>query len=234
MTDYQAFLTKLQQNLNTLREREAKYGGDAPLELLNQISDHQEAIALTEQALTGDLGEAEWQERLQPLLISAAPFRAAQNIVVILGQQALDKGHELSRQVGPKANEIAGELFTTALDHLRQSPKGSVIADGFEQDAATYQKPAEKELAQAIVADAGFAARLKTLLAQYGQAVQEHRAATGSGYQATIRGTGSVAQGPGASAVTATDGGIAIGSVGGDVHLGQIPAQPQPEQDESA
>jgi hypothetical protein len=232
MTDYQAFLTKLHQNLNTLREREAKYADNAPLELLNQISDHKEAIALTEQALTGDLGEAEWQERLQPLLISVAPFRAAQNIVVILGQYAPDKGNELSQQVGPQANEIASELLTTALDHLRQSPKGSLIADEFEQDPVTYQKPVEKALAQAIVADRELAAKLKSLLVQYGQAMQEHRAATGSSYQATIRGTGSVAQGPGASAVTATEGGIAIGSIGGDVHLGQVPAPPQPKQDE--
>lgn len=231
MTDYQAFLTKLHQNLNTLREREAKYADNAPLELLNQIGDHKEAIALTEQALTGDLGEAEWQERLQPLLISVAPFQAAQNIVVILGQYTLDRGNELSQQVGPQANEIVAELLTTTLDHLRQSSKGSLIADAFEQDPVTYQKPVEKELAQAIVADSELAAQFKTLLAQYGQAVQEHRAATGSSYEATMRGTGSVAQGPGATAVTATDGGIAVGSVGGDVHLGQ-PAQSQPKQDE--
>jgi hypothetical protein len=37
----QAFLLKLQQNLIILREREAKYGNNAPLELLNQIGDHQ-------------------------------------------------------------------------------------------------------------------------------------------------------------------------------------------------
>jgi hypothetical protein len=40
MTKYQAFLLKLQQNLNTLQEREAKYAGNAPLELLNQIAVH--------------------------------------------------------------------------------------------------------------------------------------------------------------------------------------------------
>jgi tetratricopeptide (TPR) repeat protein len=70
MTDYQTFLTKLHQNLNTLREREAKYGGNAPLELLNQIEDHQKAIALTEQALAGQLSEAEWREALAPLNLS--------------------------------------------------------------------------------------------------------------------------------------------------------------------
>ena len=42
------------------------------------------------------------------------------------------------------------------------------------------------------------------------------------GNRASLRGwkVGSIAQGEGASAATATDGGIAIGSVGGDVNLG--------------
>ncbi|MBE7553143.1 MAG: hypothetical protein HS126_18880 [Anaerolineales bacterium] len=70
MADYKAFLTKLTQNLNTLREREAKYGGNAPLELLNQIDDHQKAMVLTEQALNGELGETEWEEALKPLLLA--------------------------------------------------------------------------------------------------------------------------------------------------------------------
>jgi hypothetical protein len=70
MSDYKTFLTKLHQNLNTLREREAKYGGNAPLELLNQIEDHQIAISWTEQAISSDLGEAEWREKLHPLLVA--------------------------------------------------------------------------------------------------------------------------------------------------------------------
>ena len=72
MTDYQAFLTKLHQNLKILREREAKYGGNAPLDLLNQIEDHQKAITLTEQAIAGELSEAEWHEALAPLNLSLA------------------------------------------------------------------------------------------------------------------------------------------------------------------
>jgi hypothetical protein len=46
VADFKAVLIKLQQNLNILREREAKYGGNTPLELLNQIEDHQKAITL--------------------------------------------------------------------------------------------------------------------------------------------------------------------------------------------
>ena len=69
MTDPKATLLNLNKNLNILREREAKYSGNAPLELLNQISDHQQAIDLTRQAITGELDEAEWQESLKPLLL---------------------------------------------------------------------------------------------------------------------------------------------------------------------
>ncbi len=68
MTDPKTTLLKLNQNLNILREREAKYAGNAPLELLNQIDDHQQAIDLTRQAITGERDEAEWQESLKPLL----------------------------------------------------------------------------------------------------------------------------------------------------------------------
>ncbi len=72
MADLKAFLGKLHQNLNIIQEREAKYGGNAPLDLINQIKDHQKTIALTEQALTGELSQAEWRDALQPLLVGIA------------------------------------------------------------------------------------------------------------------------------------------------------------------
>ncbi len=62
-------LTQLHQNLATLRKREAKYAGNAPLDLLNQITDHEQAIAITEQAIAGTLAEAAWREQLRPLLV---------------------------------------------------------------------------------------------------------------------------------------------------------------------
>jgi hypothetical protein len=69
MADPKSVLIKLTQNLNTLQQREAKYGSNAPLELLNQIEDHEKAIALTEQAIVGELSQAEWCEALRPLTI---------------------------------------------------------------------------------------------------------------------------------------------------------------------
>ena len=70
MADLKTFLAKLHKNLNTLHQREAKHGGNAPLELLNQIKDHQVPIDLTERTIDGKISEAEWREALGPLLVS--------------------------------------------------------------------------------------------------------------------------------------------------------------------
>ena len=76
MTDLKTFLTKLHKNLNLLEERKAKHADNTPLDLLNQIDDHQQAIALTEQALNGEITEAEWREALQPLNIDRTQTKA--------------------------------------------------------------------------------------------------------------------------------------------------------------
>lgn len=55
--DFRDILVRLQHNLNTLQEREAKHGSQPPLELLNQIEDHRQAVALTEQTLAGEISE---------------------------------------------------------------------------------------------------------------------------------------------------------------------------------
>ena len=67
MEELKTKLTMLNKNLNTLQEREAKYGGNAPLELINQIDDHYTAIDLVEGALAGELTEEELEEELAPL-----------------------------------------------------------------------------------------------------------------------------------------------------------------------
>ena len=68
MSDYKDGLNELYRDLNILKEREAKYAGDAPIELLHQIEDHEQAISLTQQAITGELSEAEWREALKTLV----------------------------------------------------------------------------------------------------------------------------------------------------------------------
>jgi DNA polymerase III delta prime subunit len=76
LIDLKNFHKRLNENLNILQQREAKYGGNAPLELLNQIDDYKEAIILTEQVKRGELTESEWREALKPLLVfhEAPPF----------------------------------------------------------------------------------------------------------------------------------------------------------------
>ena len=69
MNPLKSNLKRLHQNLDTLREREAKYGGDAPIALLNEIADTRTAISLTEQALRGQLALAELGAKLAKLNI---------------------------------------------------------------------------------------------------------------------------------------------------------------------
>jgi tetratricopeptide (TPR) repeat protein len=61
-------LLKLHKDLDILREREARFGaGQAPLDLLHLIEDHQTAIKLIEQALAGQISEKELAEELKSL-----------------------------------------------------------------------------------------------------------------------------------------------------------------------
>ncbi len=81
--DYpQATFFKLNKNLNILLERRAKFGGSPPLELINQIEDHCQAIDLTRQAITGELSQAEWRAALKPLLLA---FQEGQVVTVETG-----------------------------------------------------------------------------------------------------------------------------------------------------
>ncbi|MBI1878970.1 MAG: tetratricopeptide repeat protein [Chloroflexi bacterium] len=80
-TKLKRYLKILQKDLNILREREAKYGGNAPVELLNEIDDHQTAIALAESALAGDISAEQLLEQINPLNVSHDYSRA--NIIPI-------------------------------------------------------------------------------------------------------------------------------------------------------
>jgi hypothetical protein len=84
MTDPKRYLTTLKENRRTLKAREAKWAGNSPPELLNHIKDHDTAIALTEQCLTGELSEAAWREGLKRLLVS---LQQAQTLIDAPGGQ---------------------------------------------------------------------------------------------------------------------------------------------------
>ena len=103
-------------------------------------------------------------------------------ILVVLGKYALDKGVELGKEVGPKALETAKEMFALALEKLRSRPNGEVIAQNFEQDPETWQKPAEKELDQAMAEDKEFREKMEAKAKQYDEAAKAHAESVGSSY----------------------------------------------------
>ena len=101
MDDLKAQLAKLNRNLNTLREREAKYAGNAPLELLNQIDDHLQAITLVEQAVNGDITREELDTELAPLIIatgdimkSAVDMGQGAQMIINQAQSAVDEARK--------------------------------------------------------------------------------------------------------------------------------------------
>ncbi len=188
MTDYQALLRKLTNNLNLLWEREAKYGGSAPLELLNQIADHREALALTEQAYDGQLAESAWREALEPLLIAiqARPGEAAAGSVTLgdIGgsiQHSVIAGRDVN-QITVNVMAVLGEAATgpaTETDPALRSLNELVLkqvaaidprtAHLYPQNAPKYADRLQEALAELIEADRGLAARLAALLTRYEQ-----------------------------------------------------------------
>ncbi|MBN1218747.1 MAG: hypothetical protein JXM69_07460 [Anaerolineae bacterium] len=207
MTDFKDFLSKLYQNLNLLEERKAKYATNPPLDLLNQIDDHRQAITLTQQAIANEISEARWLAELQPLLISRSDWLGVSLAVqLLLAQVAAGEGTAIS---GPEASQAAEQVVQTSLAHLRQSPKGEWLANEFEQDPVTYQKPIEKELIALLAANSDLVAQLKALLAQYHQALQAHLQQTG-GVQVQGDGATVIQQGDQSQAITGS-------SIGGDV-----------------
>ena len=141
------------------------------------------------------------------------PVTAA--VLTILGKYALDKGTELAKEVGPHAVATAKKLFTVTLDRLRKRGKGT-IADEYEQDPATYEKPVGKEVDKAKAADAAFATQLKALIAEYDQQAEAHAAQSGQTYHSVLKGNkNTVVQGK--NNVVATGGGIAAGGNIGNI-----------------
>jgi tetratricopeptide (TPR) repeat protein len=69
-TELKQLLKTLQHNLDILREREAKFGGNAPLDLLNQIEDHETALVLVKTRLAGDISDEALEKELAPLTLT--------------------------------------------------------------------------------------------------------------------------------------------------------------------
>ena len=141
------------------------------------------------------------------------------SIVVILGKYALDKGAELAQEAGPTAKEFAGKLFDVVFKRLRGTPDGQFVAQKFEQNPQTYEKPLAEELAKITAANTDFLDQLLALAAQYDVAAKKYAVQAGTTYTAIVHGSGVVAQGDGATAVGAR--GVHVGgSVSGNIITG--------------
>ncbi|MCL4299458.1 MAG: SUMF1/EgtB/PvdO family nonheme iron enzyme [Anaerolineae bacterium] len=236
MTNFKQTLIKLHQNLNTLREREAKYGGNTPLELVNQITDHREAIALTEQALAGELTESEWREALQPLLIAIQARTGEAASGVTLGdiggsfQDSLIAGRDVNQitvsivnllgQVVPDSGDEP-EPFIRSLKDLVLKQVSAIdprTAQRYPQNPMGYADPLRDALKELLEVDRGLATRLDALLTRYEQILRSR-----SDSSITLSGTGNIVQGKDNIAVTATEGSTAIGRVEGNVYFGPKP-----------
>jgi tetratricopeptide (TPR) repeat protein len=193
-TDFiKATLLKLNNNLNTLREREAKYGSNVPLDLLNQISDHEQAIALTEQALAGDLSETEWLAALQPLLIAGHHWQEISlAVMLVLRQYAQDNGVSLGQTMGTPASEKARELFSLVLERAKEiDPR---TAQKYPENPTGYEAPLSDVLAELLEANQNLVGEFKAMLEQYQIAVEQHQASQGAPDQATLTGSGVITQ----------------------------------------
>ena len=80
--------------------------------------------------------------------------------------------HVEYRSVFRGCGYVNGQRFTaspvsrlreTTLTHLQQTPKGQVLAEGFNSDPAIYDKPVQHELILSLQNDADFALRLHRL-----------------------------------------------------------------------
>jgi hypothetical protein len=122
-------------------------------------------------------------------------------VVTILSKYAPDKGVALGKAVGPRALDTAQEMFGMVLERVRKDPRGAVIADEFEADPQTFEKPLAKKVAAVVAADPDVAADLKGRLEAYEKAAQAHAAQTGQHTTAHLEGDGATAQGDRATAL---------------------------------
>jgi formylglycine-generating enzyme required for sulfatase activity len=73
VTTLKAIRRRTKKNLQILEERQAKQGNEADIKLLNEIEDHQKALILLDEAMTGEQTEvtlAALKEALRPLLVA--------------------------------------------------------------------------------------------------------------------------------------------------------------------
>lgn len=147
LTVRQKQLATLYKNLTILREREAKYGGNAPLELVNQIDDHHQAIELIEKALDGQFSDDELEEALKPLLLAyqngqvtkivTYDIRWLPVVIVLIG--VIGVMAYLYLQLRPTRQEKMERQFNVAVaEFLVQDENGNPVSSDDGQALANY------------------------------------------------------------------------------------------------
>lgn len=193
------------------------------------MADHREAIALTGQARRDELSETEWRQALRPLLVAVEARGGEAASGVTAGD--IGGGVQRSAPAGRDAGQVTINVLNLMgdwaahqdreLDPAARSILDLVLAQvkaidprtaqRYPQNPAGYQAPLQDALAELLAADRGLVARLDTLLAQY-ETPERTR------YQATVTGSGAIAQGPGAMA--AGERGVVGSSAGGHIITG--------------
>lgn len=157
--DLKEQLVTLHKNLNNLREREARYGGNAPLELVNQIDDHLTAIELVNETLAGRLAPDELSEELDRLNLAAGgPHISVGDIegsYVAIGtgaklivNQALSAVEEAKKQRDQEQALLAEAVVSLAMrlqQVVAQKPKATIFSNPYKslldyrlEDAALF------------------------------------------------------------------------------------------------
>jgi WD40 repeat protein len=131
-------LVSLHNNLNTLLERQAKYGDDAPQKLLDQIQQHRQAIDTIAQTVGGRLSEAELIEALKPLPL------------------AFYNGQVVDIEV--ETYFVADELLADRLDHAKISQNIDNLTQQVRAEAEKADRAGDvagRRLAEGLTAYAG-------------------------------------------------------------------------------
>ncbi|MBI1876997.1 MAG: hypothetical protein HYR94_01950, partial [Chloroflexi bacterium] len=144
-------LVTLTKNLNTLREREAKYGGNAPLDLLNLIDDHLTAITLFQQHFDGQLTAEQLETELLPLNLainrdimgSAVAMGKGSQIIIQQAQSALDQARQQDAyeksMLAEAVTRIASNLQALVSPFAKQSGPSSDTSQTFALSSSLIQ-----------------------------------------------------------------------------------------------
>ena len=128
------------------------------------------------------------------------------------------------KKVGEEAVELGRKLWGKLQARVEESPRALGAAEEVAEapDDADAKAGLRRQLVKILAADPDLAAELAKLLDSAGRGIS---------YQATLHGSGAIAQGPGA--VGAGAGGVAVGgSVAGDVAAGR-PAGKRDSRDDA-